>query len=313
MLQNRMTRTKLLRSKPRAMPNEDCLLWNLDVEQVIRALPNQPIWDLVITSPPYNLGKDYETKATLENYTAWQTRIIEALVPRLNANASVCWQVGNFVENGHIAPLDYIFHPIFTRLGLKLRNRIIWRYGHGLHHRRRFSGRYEVVLWYTKSDDYVFNLDAVRVPPKYPGKKAYKGKNAGKFSGNPLGKNPEDVWDVAEAVEDVWNIPNVKAQHVEKTKHPCQFPVGLAERLVLALSNPGDLVFDPFAGVGTTGIASMVHGRRFWGCELDERYAKLAKLRVAGAVSGKTRFRSHARPLYDHMNSPLSVRIEDPA
>jgi len=120
-------------------------------------------------------------------------------------------------------PLDIQFDPIFRKHGLSLRNRIIWHFGHGLHNKRRFSGRYEVILWYTKSDNYVFNLDDVRIPSKYPGKRHFKGPKTGQLSGNPKGKNPEDVWD----------IPNVKSNHVEKTEHPCQFPVGLVERLIL--------------------------------------------------------------------------------
>lgn len=173
----------------------------------------------------------------------------------------VIWQVGNYVDDNEIFPLDIEFAPIFKKHRLQLRNRIVWQFGHGLHTQRRFSGRYEVVMWYTKTeskkDNYTFNLDAVRTPAKYPGKKHFKGPKAGQFSGNPLGKNPEDVW----------NIPNVKSNHIEKTSHPCQFPVGLIERLVLALPNQSDLVFDPFAGVASAGVAAAMHGRRLWGCE----------------------------------------------
>ncbi|MBI1776990.1 MAG: site-specific DNA-methyltransferase [Proteobacteria bacterium] len=301
-------RTRLWKRVPKGLSKHAAIIWNVDAERVLASLPKAALWDLVVTSPPYNLGKHYETKQGLEDYAKWHEAIIAKLVTRLKPSGSLCWQIGNYVENGSIAPLDYIFHPIFLKHGLKLRNRVIWRYGHGMHQRRRFSGRYEVVLWYTKSNDYTFNLDAVRIPPKYPGKRAYKGPNAGKFSSHPMGKNPEDVWEVPAADIDVWDIPNVKASHVEKTGHPCQFPVGLVERLVLALSNEGDLVFDPFAGVGSAGVAAAIHQRRFWGCEIDEAYAQLAKARIDGALSGKMRFRSHARPLYDHRTSPMSVR-----
>ena len=107
-----------------------------------------------------------------------------------------------------------------------MRNRIVWHFEHGLHCSRRLSGRYETIMWFTKGDDYVFELDPIRVPQKYPGKKYFKGPKAGQYSCNPLGKNPGDVW----------TIPNVKSNHVEKTGHPCQFPVELIERLVLALT-----------------------------------------------------------------------------
>lgn len=240
----------------------DFAIWNGDVEKFLAALPMEPIFDLIVTSPPYNIGKAYESKESLEKYLEWQKRVIDQLVPRLKVTGSLCWQVGNFVDNGQIAPLDIEFAPIFKKHKLQLRNRIIWHFGHGLHNKRRFSGRYETVMWYTKTDDYIFNLDAVRIPSKYPGKKHYKGEKVGKPSGNPLGKNPEDVW----------NIPNVKSNHIEKTTHPCQFPVGLIERLILATTNAGALVFDPFAGVASSGVAAAIHGRRFVGCELSTSY-----------------------------------------
>lgn len=276
----------------------DAAIWRGDVETFLQALPQKPIFDLVVTSPPYNLGKIYEAKSALESYLEWQTRIIDLIVPRLRPQGSLCWQVGNFVDNGQIAPLDIEFAPIFKKHELQLRNRIIWHFGHGLHTRRRFSGRYEVVMWYTKTDAYHFDLDAVRVPSKYPGKRHFKGPKRGQVSGNPLGKNPEDVW----------SIPNVKSNHVEKTDHPCQFPVGLIERLVLSLSRPGDLVFDPFAGVASAGVASLLHGRRFWGCELDRSYAKTGLHRLRDAVEGQARWRPHDKPLYDHTKSSLSRR-----
>jgi adenine-specific DNA-methyltransferase len=280
------------------------LLWQGDVLQFLHSLPEEELFDLVVTSPPYNLRKPYEPHRELEEYVSWQKSIIEPIVTRLKPTGSLCWQVGNYLEkrkggrSSSVLPLDLVFHPIFQSLGLKLRNRIVWHFGHGLHCKYRFSGRYEVVLWYTKSDEYLFNLDEVRVPPKYPSKRHFKGPNAGVYSCNPKGKNPEDVWD----------IPNVKGNHIEKTRHPCQFPVALAERLILALSDPGGLVFDPFAGVGSAGVAALIRGRRFWGCELDETYLHIARSRLDDALAGKARYRPLSRPIYDHTQSPLSRR-----
>ncbi len=226
------------RSDVDALPGQPYLMWQGDVLELLAALPEQPLFDLVITSPPYNLGKAYEKKQALTAYIDWQAQIIDQIVPRVRPTGSICWQVGNFVDNGHIMPLDIELAPIFKRHKLALRNRIIWHFGHGLHNKRRFSGRYEVVLWYTRTDEYVFNLDAVRIPAKYPGKRHFKGPRLGQLSGNPLGKNPEDVWD----------IPNVKSNHIEKTEHPCQFPVGPIDRLIPALAIPNALVFDLFVG-----------------------------------------------------------------
>ena len=169
-------------------------LWKGDVEQFLDTLPLEPIFDLIVTSPPYNIGKPYEKRSELEDYLLWQSKIIDKLVPRLKVTGNLCWQVGNFVDDGEILPLDIEFAPIFRAHKLQLRNRIVWHFGHGLHTKRRFSGRYEVVMWYTKTKDYVFNLDPVRIPSKYPGKRHFKGPSSGELSGNPLGKNPEDVW-----------------------------------------------------------------------------------------------------------------------
>lgn len=275
-------------------------MWVGDTLDFLKKLPRSPIFDLVVTSPPYNIGKSYEVRKSLDDYLKEQALIIDEIIPRLKDGGSICWQVGNYIEHNEVFPLDIEFAPLFRKHGLRLRNRIIWTFGHGLHTQKRFSGRYETVMWFTKTagkkDGYTFNLDAVRVPSKYPGKKHFKGPNAGQLSGNPLGKNPEDVW----------AIPNVKSNHIEKTDHPCQFPVGLIERLVLALTNKGDLVFDPFAGVGSAGVAAALHGRRFWGCELVPKYAVQGQKRIQQALDGKAVYRPHDKPIYDHTQSPLS-------
>jgi adenine-specific DNA-methyltransferase len=182
----------------------------------------------------------------------------------------------------------------------------VWHFGHGLHSTRRFSGRYETVIWATKGDKYAFDLNSVRVPQKYPGKRSYKGPNRGKISSHPAGKNPEDCWDHP---ADYWDIPNVKGNHIEKTQHPCQFPVGLVERLILALSKPDALVFDGYAGVASTGVAALMNDRRFLGAELEPAFAESGLARLQQAALGEARYRRHDKELFDHTLSPLS-RVE---
>jgi len=269
-------------------PTADLILFAEDCLDLLRQMPGDAV-KLVVTSPPYNLGKTYETRLHLDEYLAQQRAVITECVRVLHVRGSICWQVGNYVDNGEIIPLDVVLYPIFAALGLHLRNRIVWHFGHGLHASKRFSGRYEVILWFTKSNDYTFNLDAVRVPQRYPQKRHFKGPNKGELSGNPLGKNPSDVWE----------IPNVKSNHVEKTIHPCQFPVELIERLVLALTDPDDWVFDPFMGVGTTAIAALMHGRRVAGAEIMPEYIALARERIYSAARGQLRVRPMGRKVYD--------------
>ncbi len=194
-------------------PDSHAVLACEDNLAFIKKIPDEHI-KLIVTSPPYNLGKNYEAKTSLDSYLETQERVVEECVRILHPQGSICWQVGNYVENGEIVPLDTILYPIFKSKGLSLRNRIVWQFGHGLHCRRRLSGRYETINWWTKSDDYTWNLDPIRVPSKYPGKRHFKGPNMGKLSGNPKGKNPSDVW----------SFPNVKANHPEKTIHPASFP-----------------------------------------------------------------------------------------
>ena len=183
----------------------------------LKKLPDN-FFKLAVSSPPYNIGKEYEKQVKLQNYLDWQTEILSELVRVTSENGSIVWQVGNFVDDGEVFPLDIYFYPIFKSLNMQLRNRIVWHFDHGLHASKRFSGRYEVLLWFTKTNDYTFNLDSVRVPAKYPGKLHYKGDKKGQPSGNPLGKNPSDFWRIiAEEWETgIIDIPNVKSNHPEK-------------------------------------------------------------------------------------------------
>jgi DNA modification methylase len=277
----------------------EIVLHHGDSLRFLKTLPMSSI-DLIVTSPPYNIGKSYEEKATLEEYLKNQEVIIRELYNKLKDKGSICWEVGNYVNNGEIYPLDIFFYEIFKKTGMKLRNRVIWHFGHGLHCKNRFSGRYETILWFTKSDDYTFNLDSIRVPAKYPGKRAYKGPNKGKLSGNPLGKNPSDVWKMLENdwMTAFWEFPNVKSNHPEKTIHPCQFPIELVERCILALTNEGDNVLDPYCGVGTTLIAGLKNSRKVIGVDKEMEYIKLAKQRITQYYNGDLKLRPLGRKVY---------------
>jgi adenine-specific DNA-methyltransferase len=270
-------------------------------------------FDLILTSPPYNIGKSYEAKTSIEKYLETQEEIIDELVRTLSDKGNICWQVGNYVDKGEIFPLDIFYYQIFKKHGLQLRNRIIWHFGHGLHASNRFSGRYETILWFSKTDDYIFNLDNVRVPSKYPGKRHFKGPKQGQISGNPLGKNPSDIWEIIKKDWDreMWNIPNVKSNHPEKVEHPCQFPIELVERCVLALTEEKSWVLDPFAGVGSTVIGAIKNSRNAIGIEKEDAYCKIARQRIREFNDGRLKTRPINKPIHKPSGNDKVSRVPD--
>jgi len=281
-----------LKSKPKIYakykPENEYTLYKGDCLELIKQIEADSI-DLIITSPPYCMGKRYENpKDDLKTFTEQHVSLLPEIYRILSPGGSMCWQIGYHVKDSTIMPLDYIIYDIINkqlseeiRNGLVLRNRIVWTFGHGLNNTKRFSGRHEVILWYTKGEEYLFDLDSVRIPQKYPGKRYFKGDKKGELSGNPLGKNPSDVWDV----------PNVKANHIEKTEHPCQFPIVIPQRLIKSLTPPNGIVLDPFTGSGSSGIAAAIEKRRFIGAELSPEYHAIAKKRINDAISGKISYR----------------------
>lgn len=278
----------------------DVLVACEDTLKFLKTIPDETA-ELIVSSPPYNIGKSYENRTVFKEYLGFQKQVIEECHRILKNNGSFCWQVGNYIEKGEVYPLDIYYYDIFKfDLSMYLRNRIIWHFGHGLHAKKRFSGRYETILWFTKSDDYIFNLDPVRVPSKYPGKRHYKGDKKGKPSCNPKGKNPSDIWEIIANDFDscLWDIPNVKSNHPEKTVHPCQYPIELIERLVLALTNEAGIVLDPFMGVGSTLLAALIHKRKGIGIDKEQDYIDIALRRINDFQNGNLKKRPLGKPVY---------------
>lgn len=288
-------------------PGNKITLYNGECMKLLQKLPDESV-DLVITSPPYCMGKAYENPHDdIETFKTQHVSIFNDLYRVVKKGGSICWQVGYHVSDKCVVPLDCVIYNIFTSMSEKLetpfilRNRIIWTFGHGLNSTNRFSGRHETIMWFTKGDQSIFNLDDVRVPQKYPGKRSYKGPNKGKFSCNLLGKNPSDVWD----------IPNVKAMHVEKTEHPCQFPVAIPQRLIKALTLSDGLVLDPFMGSGTTGVAALVEGRSFVGAEIQTNYYDIAVNRLKDAIEGKAKIREDKPVAEPNKNAAVAKLPEE--
>lgn len=289
--------------KNRYSDSNDATLATMDCVAFLRTIPDESA-QLVMTSPPYNIGKSYERKrSSVQEYIAAQQAVINEAVRITKRGGSICWQVGHYI-NGHaqIIPIDILLYPCFAahedKNEIYLRNRIIWHFEFGCHSQHRFSGRHEVILWFTKGDEYNFRLDRLRIPQKYPGKRAYRGSKKGQFSGNPRGKNPGDVW----------IFPNVKGKHVEKTMHPCQFPIELADRLIEAFTDAGDLVVDPYVGAGTTVAAAILRGRRGAGSDTSAEFIRVARRRTKLAAAGKLNHRPRNRPIYKPQpNTPLTI------
>lgn len=264
-------------------------LFHGDCFELISKLPDESV-DLTFTSPPYCMGKAYESSKSIEDFTESHKRLLPEIIRITKPGGSICWQVGYHSIGGRLIPLDHIIYgQLAGDSRLVFRNRIIWAFAHGLHRQNSFSGRHETILWFTKGGANDFNLDAVRIPQKYPGKKFYKGPRKGEFSGNPLGKNPGDVWN---------DIPNVKGHHVEKVEHPCQFPVALPQRIIRALCKDDGLIFDPFMGVGSSGVAAILEKKRFIGADIHEAYVKIAKARLMAAAKGNAKIRPLDQPIF---------------
>jgi adenine-specific DNA-methyltransferase len=254
-------------------------IYNGDCMELLRRLPKESI-DLVVTSPPYNIGKEYERTRALDFYLEEQSKVITECARALKSTGSIFWQVGSYARDGALVPLDIKIFPILEGFGLIPRNRIVWIRQHGLHANRKFSARHETILWFTKSDDYKFNLDRIRVPQKYQNKRSYRPENHGELTCNPKGKNPGDIW----------LFRNVKHNHEEQTIHPCQFPEDLIARIILSTTNEGDVVLDPYMGAATVAVVARDHGRRFVGAEIDSRYYSVALRRISGTPDENNRF-----------------------
>jgi len=242
---------------------------DLDYDEVQnKKMKSDQFIHLTLTSPPYNIGKEYETSLTVKDYVTWFEECITQVYLLSIPNATCYLNLGyTSVENvGKAVPISYL---LWDKIPFYLIQEIVWNYGAGVAGKKFFSPRNEKFLWYVKhKDDYTFNLDAVRDPNvKYPNQT----KN-GKLRVNPLGKNPSDVW----------QIPKVTSGRAcsERTKHPAQFPAAVVERIIKASSNKGDIVFDPFLGSGTTAEVALRLGRKFVGFEIKKEYCKIAANRI---------------------------------
>lgn len=250
-----------------------------DVLDFLDGIPDDSI-QLMLTSPPYNLGKRYGGSPTADllrpvYYHGWMLQVLSECARILREGGVLCLQVGSTRDwQGRLMPLDVLLFEGSRQAGLIFQSRIVWVIPHGLTPRHRLAERYETALVFSKGERPTFNPTAARIPQKQPGKRAFKGPNIGHLSGNPFGAWPTNVWE----------IPHIGHNNSERKHgdHPAQFPVALAKRAVLLYSMAGDTICDPFSGSGTTHVAAVETGRAFVGADLF--YQDLRAKRLAEAV-----------------------------
>ncbi len=255
--------------------NEFGVVFCMDCSEGLEKLKNSEVFfDATITSPPYNIGKEYEQIMPLDEYIEWIASVSDLVYENTKSNGAYLLNLGylSVEDKGRAVPIPYL---LWDKVKFYLNQEIIWNYGAGVAARKYLSPRNEKVLWYVKNlKEYTFNLDDIRDPNvKYPNQK----KN-GKLRCNTLGKNPSDVWQIAKVTS------GKNRSSKERMPHPAQFPEDLIERMVLGFSNKGDLILDPFIGSGTTARTAMLKGRKFVGFEIDKDYCKTLKARLESTM-----------------------------
>lgn len=249
--------------------DDNCVIFNTDTLNAQPCLP-PALFDLAITSPPYNIGKEYEKVIPVDDYVEWVSGWGAETSRLLTDCGAFLLNLGYIpIESkGRAIPLPYL---LWDKIPMYFNQEIVWNYSAGVACKNYLSPRNEKILWYVKDENkYIFNLDPIRDKNvKYP-----NSKRNGKLRVNTLGKNPSDVWEIAKVTT------GFNRSSAERTAHPCQFPTDLADRLVLGFSNEGDIVFDPFVGSGSTIESCLRYNRFCVGFEIKEEYCEIAVNRI---------------------------------
>lgn len=236
--------------------------------------------NLGVTSPPYNLNKNYGSYNDDRPLSEWKSlidKMAKEVYRILAPNGSFFLNVSPIPDKKtkEIIPLDSISYFIFKKHGFYLRNSIIWHFNNMQNCTNRLSGRWESILWFVKDiNNYVFNLDDIRIP--------YITKNDKRLVGG-KGRNPTDTWNFDNPNSDFWyfnRVNNMTKNKLGLTDHPCIYPTEMIERIIKMSSNKGDIILDPFLGSGTTLVAAQKLDRVGLGIELDDRYTEIIKKRI---------------------------------
>ncbi|MCM1297353.1 MAG: site-specific DNA-methyltransferase [Muribaculaceae bacterium] len=243
-----------------------------DSRKLLKTVPSGSV-KLAVTSPPYNLGKPYgkyKDKIPLNEWKELILEVTEDIYRILTPDGSFFLNLSPipFGEEKEILPLPYIGYEIMKEVGFYIRNIITWTFNNMQNCSQRLSGRYENIIWGVKDlKNYVFNLDAVRIP--------YITQNDKRLEGG-AGRNPTDVW--------YFNRVNNMTKSKLGLSHPTVYPLEMIERIVKMSSDDGDTVLDPFLGSGTTMVAALKSGRKGIGFELDQSYENEIKKRIETEV-----------------------------
>jgi DNA modification methylase len=280
-------------------------IYNKDCISGMKELPTESI-DLIVTSPPYNIGIRYgnkhiegrsiESKGTKyrdnfseEDYRKLLKETFTECKRVLKNNGSIWINIKNKTVNGIVIPpfwiLDY-FKDMF------LKNIIIWNFDWGGSTNKRFCPRYEYIFWFTKNnEEYIFNLDSIKIPALNYRPDRFKSQD----------KNPTDVW----------YIQMVSGNYQERTSHPAQYPEELIKRIILAASNKGDIVLDPFIGSGTTARVAKDLNRNYIGYDNVKEYTEMAENRLKLPITRKEKKTNDVRGFYWYMdNKTLSEFVK---
>ncbi len=217
--------------------------------------------DLIIADPPYNLGKDYGNNQDLkawEEYATFTKKWLQESMRLLKPTGTIYVFMG-------VQFISRLFLMLEDDFRLNFNGWITWHYTQGMGRKQGFSPRHEDILHFTKSTKFTFNLDEIRVPQKY-----FRRRN------NMTGANPGDVW----------QFSHVHYCSAEREDHPTQKPEGLLERMIRASSNPGDMVFDPFVGSGTTCRVAKALNRPWIGIDINPDYIAMSQKRIAAIFDG---------------------------
>ncbi len=231
-----------------------------DVIELFKGVESNSV-DLIVADPPYNLGKDYGNNHDLKEFEDY----LNFSSTWLNQAYRVLKPTGTIYVFMGVRFISYLYDIMEKKLKMVFNSWICWHYTQGMGKKIGFSPRHDDILMFNKSYKFIFNLDDVRVPQKY-----YRARN------NMRGANPGDVW----------KFSHVHYSNPNRQKHPTQKPKGLIERMVLASSNEGDMVLDPFSGSGTTLRVCQQLDRRCIGFELNPDYVKMTKERLNRPFTG---------------------------